>query len=104
MSEHEGLTYFDATKPVFNKPVKTDEETKHANIDRSLEDLIYEQKQSKRPKKPIEDRPKRSSRSERQVKHVTLRVPRTEITKLCESLNLNTDGYYVQVEAVLTKY
>ncbi|OHT17163.1 hypothetical protein TRFO_41274 [Tritrichomonas foetus] len=42
-------------------------------------------------------------KGDRRVQYVDLHVPREEINKLCKSLNVDTNGYYVKMEAVLTK-
>ena len=91
----------------FSPPVKTKEDERKQKIDSSLEDIIYQKKKKTddqdewRGGDDYDDDYK--LRDDKNVHYVTLHLPRSEIQKICDSLNIDTKGYYVKMEAVLTK-
>ncbi|KAK8887364.1 hypothetical protein M9Y10_038404 [Tritrichomonas musculus] len=111
MSNFEGFEYNQSKKLEYIPPVKSAEDERISKIDNTLEEVIYNNKHKN--KRQTEDQSDEwhggdydydyRLKDDRRVHYVTLRVPRNEIEKLCSSLNINTKGYFVKMEAVLTK-
>lgn len=114
MSDFEGYEYVQGTKYKYVPPVKTEEEENKKKIDASLEEIIYQN--NHKNKKRTEDNRNvwhddddddfddgYRLRDDKRVHYVTLHLPRNEIQKICDSLNIDTKGYFVRMEAVMTK-
>lgn len=112
MSEFEGFDYVHPLKYI--PPVKSKDDERNEKIDATLEDIIYE-KNHKNKKRTDDDRDSWHGddydddddgyrlKDDRRVHYITLHLPRSEIKKICEYQNIDTRGYFVKVEAVLTK-
>ena len=112
MGDFEGFEFRDVERPKYvpsDKKGQDDENQKKREVGKSLEEIIYESRKSKEASKKSnkDDDSRRSNRTKKSglpggKKKVVIHVPRSEIQNLCKSLNIDTKGYYVKLEAVFS--
>jgi hypothetical protein len=95
---------FTYTKPAASQVKPAADEAKSTKVDVSLDDLVAKSVKSDREAR--QERGRRSSRqdSDRRPKQrvIDLHLPRDMVNQLCADLGIDTKGYFVRVEAVLT--
>ena len=118
MSDFAGYEFKVPVQPKFEPPAKPEKE-QLSKLDVTLEDLVIQEKKGDNIDDPnavtADDfRPKKKksrgryedddhSRNSSQPRYIRIHAPREAIEDLCNSLNVDTNGYYVKMEAVLTK-
>ncbi|KAH0793546.1 hypothetical protein GPJ56_002593 [Histomonas meleagridis] len=111
MSDFTGYEFKVPYQPKFEPHVKPEKE-QPSKLDISLEELVIQEKKGgiiDDPNSVTADdfKPKKKNRSDsrsgKETKYVQIHIPREALEDLCKSLELDTNGYYVKMEAVLKR-